>query len=502
MSEARRLLEKLLELVKRASKFGYAASLLRWDQLTKMPTEEAKGRAEIFATVKAEWFKLFTSDEIGETLEKLASRETELDPEEQAVIQRIRIIHHRSKAIPPDLFRAFSEAKSKAYSVWVEAREKSDFTLFRPALEEIVGFVRQFAELYGYDKNPYDALLPDYEPGITSDDLKRIIKPLREKLVPFVSLLTGQSNQPDETLLRGHFPEDLQRQLSLEALNVIGYNFNQGRLDTTAHPFTTSVGPDDTRVTTHFLLGKLAPALFATLHEGGHALYDQGIDPLLKWLYLDTGYSHGIHESQSRMLENMVGRGFSFWRSFYPRLQGIFPYYKTVPLENFYRAINIVRPSPIRIYADEVTYNLHIMLRFEIEEALLKGEIEVKDLPELWNTKMQEYLGILPENDAKGVLQDVHWSSGYFGYFPTYMLGNLYAAQLFATAKKGIMELEEEIAKGNLGSLLAWLRAKVHRFGLVREAPELLRELTGEGPSSKPWLEYIKDKFSRIYGIG
>ena len=501
MSEARKLFNRLLELLKRAGEFGYAASLLHWDQLTKMPTGEAKGRAEIYATVKAEWFKLFTSNKVGETLEKLASRETELNPEEQALTQRIRIIYQRSKAIPPDLFRTFSEAGSRAYSVWVEAKKKSDFTLFRPALEEITGFVRQFAELYGYDKNPYDALLPDYEPGITSDDLKRIIKPLRSQLVPFVNSLTRQSNQPDETLLQGHFPEDLQRQLSLEALRVIGYNFDQGRLDTTAHPFTISIGPDDTRVTTHFLPGKLAPALFATLHEGGHALYDQGKDPLLKWVYLDNGYSHGIHESQSRTLENIVGRGLPFWKFFYPRLQGIFPYYKDIPFEDFYSAINIVKPSPIRIYADEVTYNLHIMFRFEIEEALLKNEIEVKDLPELWNAKIQEYLGILPENDAKGVLQDVHWSLGYFGYFPTYMLGNLYAAQLYAVAKKEIKDLEEEIAKGNLNILLAWLRAKVHQFGLVREAPQLLREVTGEGPSSKPWLEYIKDKFSQIYGI-
>lgn len=240
------------------------------------------------------------------------------------------------------------------------------------------------------------------------------------------------------------------------------------------------------------------------MHEGGHALYDQGKDPLLKWLYLDTGYSHGIHESQSRMWENIVGRALlfgSFWKFFYPRLQGIFPYYKGTPLEDFYRAINVVKPSPIRIYADEVTYNLHIMIRFEIEEALLKGEIEVKDLPELWNTKMQEYLGILPENDAEGVLQDVHWSSGYFGYFPTYMLGNLYAAQLFAAAKQEIRDLEEEIARGNFNTLLAWLRAKVHQFGLVHEAPELLREVTGKSPTSEPWLDYIKEKFSKIYGV-
>jgi len=466
-----------------------------------MPVGESKGRAEIYATVKAEWFRLFTSKEIGEALEKLAGKEASLDPGEQALVQRTRSIYQRSKAIPPDLFRTFNEAKSKAYSVWVEAKEKSDFKIFQPALEEIIGFVRKFAELYGYDKNPYDALLPDYEPGMTAENLKGIIKPLREKLVPFVSLLRKQSDQPDETILQGHFPEELQTKLSLEALRVIRYDFNQGRLDTTVHPFTISIGPDDTRVTTHFLPDKLAPALFATLHEGGHAIYDQGIHPTMKWVYLDSGYSHGLHESQSRMFENMVGRSLSFWKFFYPRLQGIFPYYKNIQLKDFHRAVNTVKPSLIRIYADEVTYNLHIMLRFEIEEALLKGEIEARDLPGLWNTKMQEYLGILPENDAKGVLQDVHWSSGYVGYFPTYMLGNLYAAQLFVAAKKEIRELEEEITKGNFKNLLAWLRAKVHSFGYVREAPELLREVTGDGPSSEPWLKYIKDKFGKIYGI-
>ncbi|MFX0162704.1 MAG: carboxypeptidase M32, partial [Candidatus Hodarchaeota archaeon] len=480
---------------------GYASSLLLWDQQTKMPTEGAGGRAEIFAAVKAEWFKLFTSHEIGKILEKLAGRETELEPGEQVLIRRIRNIYERAKAIPQDLFKAFNEAKARAYDVWVDAKEKSNFTHFQPALEEIIGFIRQFAEHYGYDKNPYDALLPDYEPGITSEELKRIIKSLRENLIPFVKLLTEQSDQPDETLLRGHFPEDLQKQLSLEALRVIGYDFNQGRLDKTNHPFTISIGPDDARVTTHFTSGKLAAALFGTLHEGGHGLYDQGIDPLLKWVYLDNGYSMGIHESQSLMFENLVGRGLPFWKFFYPRLQRIFPYYESIPLENFYRAINIVKPSPIRIYADEVTYSLHIMFRFEIEEALIKGEIEVKDLPELWNAKMQEYLGILPENDAKGLLQDVHWSSGHFGYFPSYMLGHLYSAQLFAAAKREINDLQEEIAKGNLKTLLTWLRGKVHPFGLVREAPELLREVTGEGPNPQHWLEYIKEKFSQIYRI-
>jgi carboxypeptidase Taq len=501
MSKAEKLLEKLLERVKMATKFQYAASLLAWDQQTKMPDGGADGRAEIFAAVKTEGFKLFTSDAVDEILKELAGMEEKLDTEKQELIQRISAMYQRSKAIPPDLFRTFSEAKSRAYTIWVEARQKSDFILFQPALEKIIKYVRQFAELYGYEKNPYDGLLPDYEPGLTTEDLRRILNNLRKKLVPFVHSLIETSDKPDEKLLQGHFPEDLQRQLSLQLLETIGYDFNTGRLDTTAHPFTTSVGPDDTRVTTHFVMDKLAPALFATMHEGGHALYDQGIDPLLKWLYLDTGYSHGLHESQSRMWENMVGRSLPFWKFFYPKLQSIFPHYKSIALEDFYRAINAVKLSPIRIYADEVTYNLHILLRFEIEEALLRGELEAKDLPELWNAKMEEYLGILPENNAKGVLQDVHWSQGYLGYFPTYMLGNLYAAQLLATAKREIKNLEEEIVKGNLNILLEWLRSKVHRFGLIREAPSLLKEVTGKGPTPEPWLEYVKEKFGNIYRV-
>jgi len=502
MSEAERLLEKLLERVKTAAKFDYAASLLTWDQQTKMPDGGAEGRAEVYAAVKTEGFKRYTSDEIGEILKELAGIEEKLDTDKQALIRRIDAIYQRSKTIPPDLFRAFSEAKSRAYTIWVKARQKPDFTLFQPALEKIVEFVRQFAELYGYEKNPYDGLLPDYEPGLTTQDLRKIINDLRRELVPFVRLLTEQPNKLDDSLLQGHFPESLQRQLCLQLLKTIGYDFNTGRLDTTAHPFTTSVGPDDVRVTTHFVIDKLAPALFATIHEGGHALYDQGIDPLVKWLYLDTGYSHGLHESQSRMWENMVGRSLPFWKFFYSKLQNIFPDFGGIAPEDFYRAINTVKLSPIRIYADEVTYNLHIVLRFEIEEALLKGELEVKDLPEAWNAKMQKYLGIVPENDAKGVLQDVHWSQGYFGYFPTYMLGNLYAAQLYAIAKREVTNLEEEIAKGNLKSLLQWLRTKVHPFGLIREAPELLKEVTGKGPTSKPWLDYVKEKFSEIYCVG
>jgi len=501
MSESEKLLEKLLERVRTSAKFSYAANLLDWDLTTKMPNGGAEGRAEISATVRTEGFKLFTSDELGEILKKLAGVE-EVDRQKQVLLRRISAAYQRSKAIPPDLFQAFGEASSKSYVVWVKAKEKSDFKLFQPALEEVVRFARQFAELYGYEKNPYDGLLPNYEPGLTTEDLRAIAYNIRKELVPFVRLLAEQPNKPDETLLQGNFSEDLQRQLSLEILKAIGYDFNRGRLDTTPHPFMLAVGPDDIRVATRFVTDNVAAALFATLHEGGHALYWQGTDPLLNWLpYMDMGFSYGIDESQSRMWENIVGRSLPFWKFFYSRLQGIIPRFKSIPLDDFHRAINMAKPSLIRIYADEVTYNLHIMLRFEIEEALLKGELEVNSLPEIWNAKMQEYLGIVPENDAEGVLQDVQWAGGAFGYFPAYMLGNLYAAQLFAAAKQEITSLEDEIAKGNFNILREWLREKVHRFGLIYEAPKLLQEATGKGPTSEPWLSYIREKFSKIYGI-
>ena len=502
--EEEKLFQELLDKISVATRFDYASSLLDWDQQTQMPQGGAEGRALIFAAVKTQGFKLFTSDAIGDILRKLNKVEgSSLSPEKLLIVQRMSVIYERAKAIPPDLFEAFNVAKSKAFTIWAQAKKRSDFGLFAPTLEEIVELTRKIAECYGYESNPYDALLPDFEPGLTTDELKKIIEPLRAQLVPFVRALTEQSDKPDESLLQGHFPQDLQMKLSQEALYLLNYDFNRGRLDLTVHPFTTSVGPDDIRVTTRVSPWKIAHCLFPTMHEAGHALYEQGKDPLLKWLYLDKGISMGIHESQSRMWENMVGRSRAFWQHFYLRMMDIFPYYKNVPFEDFYRAINAVKPSLIRVNADEVTYNLHIMLRAEIEADLIAGgNILVKELPQVWNAKMEKYLGVSPKNDAEGVLQDVHWSSGMFGYFPSYMLGNLYAAQLFAKAKKDIIpDVEEQIAKGDLKVLLHWLRMEIHPFGLVYEAPQLLRKVTGEGPNPQHWLDYIKEKFSPIYGL-
>lgn len=500
MPDTKELWQLLQDRLKKSAKFGYAASLLAWDQKAYLPSGGSDGRAEIMAAVETECFKIFTSPETGECLEKLSAGPDGLSPDQRMLVARALSMYQRQKKIPTDFFERFSLVKSKAQSVWVEAKQTSNFKLFQPHLEEIYKYVRELAGIYGYQENPYDALLPDYEPGMTARQLKIIIKELGELKI-IVKTLIEKGRQPDKALLQGHFPIEVQKELCHVAAEAIGFDFNFGRLDRSEHPFTTTVGPDDVRLTTNFVVWSWTPAFFAALHEAGHGMYDQGKDESLKWFYQDSGYSLGIHESQSRMWENMIGRSLAFWKFFYPRLQKSFPFYTPVPLPDFYAAINAVRPSLIRTQADEVTYNLHIMIRLEIEESLLRGDLPVKDLPSFWNQKIKEYLNLVPKNDAEGVLQDIHWSGGMVGYFPTYMLGNLYSAQLFAAARIEIPQLENQIANGSFQPFLGWLREKVHRFGLIQEAPKLIQVVTGQAPSSRPWLEYIKDKFGKIYDV-
>jgi len=496
-------LKRFKEYVREMGKLGSAAALLHWDQQTYIPRKGHEGRAEVLGKLSRMVFEMLVSPEMAEFVEKLDRPEVKdgLSEQDRAMIRVLAKEHRRRKAIPPELYEQFIVTTSKAQAVWQEARAKSDWKPFQPYLERIVEFVRQFAEAYGYEENPYDALIEDYEPGMTARELTEIIKNLREELVPFVRRLTEEGQQPRTDFLQGEFPIEKQRELTLRALQAMGYDFEAGRQDTTAHPFTITIGPHDVRVTTRFDPHDPLSALFGSIHEGGHALYDQGIAPELRWTGLDEGASMGIHESQSRTWENLVGRSRPFWQFFYPNMQELFPQFKDVPLEDFYRAVNRVEPSLIRVEADEVTYNLHIMLRFELEEALLNKRIEVEELPELWNGAMKKYLGVVPPDDARGVLQDVHWSGGMLGYFPSYMLGNLYAAQIFNTAKREIPDLEGKIARGELLSLREWLREKIHRHGRIYEPQELLERVTGEGPNPDHFMNYITEKFSEIYQL-
>ena len=482
------------------AKLGSALSLLGWDQHTHMPKKGVAFRSQVIGKLTKMRFELSVSDELGSAIDELEGRD-DLSDLERGSVRRVGKDFRRQKAVPPEFVEEFAVARSNAQAAWAKAREASNFGDFEPHLEKMVGFARRLAEYYGYDDHPYDALLEGFEPGMTCAELRRIIEPLREQLVPFLARLMKEGTRPDASALEGTFELETQRRLARRALETIGYDFDAGALDDVAHPFTTTIGPGDVRVTNRYADLHLGPGFFAALHEGGHALYNQGMGDDLFALGLANGSSNGIHESQSRMIENQVGRSLPFWTFFQPILAEHFPQFAQVRPETLHGAANIVEPSLIRVEADEVTYNFHIMLRFEIEAGLIDGSIAVSDLPRLWNDGMERYLGVTPPNDALGVLQDVHWSMGAFGYFPSYMLGNLYAAQMLTTLRKDVPNLDELIRSGEFGRLLSWLRKNVHQHGAAYEPKELIERITGDPFDASHFVRYVTEKYSRIYRL-
>jgi len=494
-------IQEFYDYNKEIAKFKIAYALVEWDMRTKMPPKAAMDRAEVAGKLARTIFDMGTSPKMASFVEyfnrpKINEKLNEVDRRNVYLVTKE---YRRVSSIPPDKFEKFTIACSKGESVWQEAKAESNFSKFKPYLEEIVGYLKEFVEYYGYEENKYDALLEDYEPSMTTKDLKKIIEGLKAELVPFIRDLISKGKAPDTSILKGNFDKASQEKLSHEVLNAMTYDFKGGRIDETAHPFTIGMGFGDVRVTTNYHVDDMTSALFSTMHEGGHALYEQGISEAYKLMPIYNGASMGIHESQSRTWENLVGRSFAFWKFFFPTVQNIFPVFKGVSIDEFYRAINFIQPSLIRIEADEVTYNLHIMIRFEIEESLINDKIKVADLPEVWNEKVKSYLGIDVPDDAHGVLQDVHWSGGQIGYFPSYMLGNLYASQFFFTAKKEIPNLEREIENGNLKVLREWQREKIHKFGALYDPKDLLIKVTGEPLNHKYFMNYIREKFSKIY---
>ncbi|MBO8167481.1 MAG: carboxypeptidase M32 [Kosmotoga sp.] len=497
------VVKRLKALLKEISVINSSVSLMHWDQRTYMPSKGAETRAEALGYLSALSFRKLISPEMGELLETLSSKNdsTSLSDLEAALVRVVKHDYEKAKAIPPELYQKFVITSSKSQTAWEKAKKENNFASFSPYLEEILKLLREMVEFYGYEEDPYDALLDNYEPGMTTSKLEHIVSELKPKLISLIENLSAHA-PIDDSFLKGKFSKHAQKKLSMKALKCIGYDFNAGRLDETIHPFTITIGTGDVRVTTEYKLSEFIASLYGTIHEGGHALYEQGISPELKWTLLDSGASMGIHESQSRMMENIIGRSYEFLSFFYPKIQRAFPKtLKDVPLESFYRAVNKVKPSYVRIEADEVTYNLHIMLRFELEKALINRELEVKDLPDAWNAKMNEYFGIVPPSDSLGVLQDVHWAGGMIGYFPSYMLGNLYAVQFFNSALQEIPELKKEIAAGKLSTLREWLKEKIHKHGRIYKPEELCKRATGEELSPRYFIDYVEDKFRRIYGL-
>jgi carboxypeptidase Taq len=494
--------QRLRDLLAQVSDLENAAHVLGWDQETYMPPEGAEARAQQLATLSRLAHEFFTSDEIGELLDALEPQVRDLpyDSFEASLIRVTKRDYEKARKIPSQLVEELTRAASLGREAWKEAREKSQFGIFQPHLEKIVDLTIQKAEALGYEEHIYDALLDLYEPEMCASHVKRIFDDLKEKLVPIVKSI-AEREPPDDSFLKREFDEQKQWDFGLAVIRDFGFDFERGRQDRSAHPFTTSFSVNDVRITTRLQKDYLPTGLFGTLHECGHALYDQGIDPQLERTPLASGASLGVHESQSRLWENLVGRSRPFWEHYYPKLQETFPsQLGDVDLERFYRAINRVEPSLIRVEADEVTYNLHIMLRFELELQLVERKLDVQDLPEIWNTKMDEYLGVTPPNDALGVLQDIHWSQGYIGYFPTYTLGNLLSAQLFKSVQRDVPNLLDQLKSGQFSDLLAWMREKIHQHGRKFPPLELIQRATGRELEAESYLEYIREKYSAIYG--
>lgn len=498
-------MERLHELTTKLKQYGEILGLVYWDMRTGAPRKGIEFRSEAVGTLSDDMFRLSTSDEMGELLEKLGQPDTyaTLGEIDRKLVEETRKEFDRNRKLPPELFKEYVILTSQSESAWEVAKDENDFAGFSKYLERIVDMNRQFIEYWGVKGTPYDTLLDMYEPGMTTSDLDRLFGELRSRLVPLAEAIATRGDRPDTSFLKGKFDIGAQKKFSHFILNQMGYDFAAGRLDETVHPFATGLSIGDVRITTHYYEHDLVSALFSTIHEGGHALYEQNIAPELARTPLATGTSMGIHESQSRLWENMIGRSLGFWQRYFPELQKHFPgQLDGVTAEQFYRGINVSEPSLIRIEADELTYNLHIMIRYEIEKMLFNEGLAVRDLPEVWNAKYKEALGIVPSNDSEGVLQDVHWSGGSFGYFPSYSLGNMYAAQILDTAKRKLPDLDGSIARGELQPLKAWLTEGVYRYGKLREPAEIIRGITGKPLESSYLCDYLENKFKEIYRLG
>jgi len=489
--------EEFIGYVKELYDLRKASDLLEWDQETYMPPKSVEGRGYALATLSGVYHEKLTSKKMGEYLKKLEI-EKDLTEEQKANVREIKRIYEKKTKVPLKLVKEITKTSSLGTEAWARARKKSDFKIFQPYLEKMVSLKKDFAEAIGYEDKAYDVLIDDFEPYTTVKDIDPVFSGLRKNLVPIVKKIT-ESETKIKDILNQSFDVDKQKNFGIQIIKDMGFDLEQGRLDSSAHPFTSG-SCDDVRLTT-FKEGR-GFHLFAMMHEAGHGLYEQGYKKEHYRTPMAEAISLGYHESQSRMWENLIGRSRFFWKYYYPKLQKDFPeQLKKYSLEDFYRAINIVKPSFIRVDADETTYNLHILLRYDMEKNLFDDKIDAKEAPETWNQKMEEYLGIIPENDAAGVLQDIHWSQGLFGYFPTYTLGNLYSVQLFNQIKKDVLGFEEKISKGNLSDLKKWLNKNVHEHGKLYSAKELTKKLTGEALNPEHFIKYLKEKFESIYNI-
>ncbi|KRQ87608.1 putative metalloprotease YpwA [Caloramator mitchellensis] len=479
MSEIELKKQEMKEYISRMEYVQSLLGLVHWDMRVNMPPKAVNFRGEVSGYLAGELYKMTTSEKVKEFIDYFLPID-DLDDITKATVRKIKKEYDKTVKIPEKMYTDFVNLISVAESVWEEAKAKNDYGLFKPYLKQIIDYNKQFADIYGYKNKRYDALLDDYEMGMTEEELDRIFNPLKEVLINLIKKLNERGDKPKDHILKGKYPVEAQNQFAKIIAKKLGYDLESGRIDTSAHPFTIELGPSDIRITTRYDEENFISGLLSNIHEMGHAIYEQNISRDLRGTMLMTGASMGIHESQSRFYENIIGRSREFWKHVYPDISTLFPSLKKLSVDEIYQAVNSIKPSLIRVDADEITYSLHIIIRYEMEKMMIDEDVDVDELPSIWNKKYKDYLGVEPSNNSEGILQDVHWSGGSIGYFPSYALGNIYGAQILNTMLKQMPDFYERIENGDFLSIKNWLSDNIHKHGSIYTPSELIEKVSGE----------------------
>lgn len=496
-------MEKRLKLfrekIKEKKLIEGALEVLQWDLETTTPKKGKEYIAGIVGYLSMKEYEITTSKEFEDCIEYLKLEKEKLNEIERKEVEELAEDIEKMKKIPPQEYQDYSELVARTQGVWEEAKAENCYEKYKENLRKIFEYTIKFANYHRKDeKNLYDVIIQEYEKGMSVEKLDEFFMALKTEIVPLLKKIKEMGN-PDKKLLQ-RVDISNQKRFNKFIGEYLGFDFERGVGAESEHPFTMNITKNDVRLTTKYIEDNPMSAVFSTIHETGHGIYEQQIGDNLQGTILGTGGSMGIHESQSRFYENIIGRDIYFWKGIYEKVREEFTFLKDISLEEFYREINLVEPSLIRVEADELTYSLHIMVRYEIEKGIVDGSITVDNLPEVWNSKMKEYLGVVPETDSDGVMQDVHWAAGLVGYFPSYALGSAYSAQIFNSMKKDI-NIDEVLEKGEMNRVREWLGEKIHRYGKLKETPEIIKEITGEELNPKYYIDYLKEKYSKIYGI-
>lgn len=496
--------ERLRPYMEKAMALQTALTLIEWDNETGAPKEANEYTSKVVGTLSDEYYKAYINEEVKSLLNKLISKKEQetLTDSEKAIVKEIVKIDHKLRPVPVEEYKEFASLTSKAAIYWAKAKEDDDFQKFAPILEEIIEYQKRFARYRKQGRQKlYDILLNDFEPGFSMEQLDPFFEKIKTELVPFMKEIEKKMETIEKSYEYDVYPTEKRKEFCSYISSYMGFNFNRGVIAESAHPFTTNLHNHDVRYTNHYSEKGVEDCIFSAIHETGHALYELGVKDELTLTPVGTGTSMGMHESQSRFWENVIGKSEEFWTPLYGHLQNVFPeQLKNTSLNDFIKGINKSKPSLIRTQSDELTYPLHILIRYEMEKAIIEKGAEVKSLPKLWNEKYKEYLGVEPQNNAEGILQDIHWAMGEFGYFPSYALGSAVAAQIYYYMK-GVMPLEQYLKDGNILPIREFLREKIHQYGKSKTTNELLKDMTGEEFNADYYVKYLKEKYQKIYSL-